>query len=68
LLDRIVAFTNCSGEFLAAAAVGDWIEAEVEVLKAGRSVIFLTCMIRKGGPDGKLLMRFGGTFQVVPLS
>lgn len=63
--DQGVVTTACSGEFLAAAVVGDWIEAEVEVLKAGRTVIFLNCMIRKAGAGGKLLMRFGGTFQVV---
>lgn len=60
--------TAFSGEILASGMIGDWVEAEVEVLRAGRSVIYLNCMIRKDGPDGKPLMRISGTFQVVPLS
>ncbi len=54
-----------SADFLSAARAGDWIEAEVEVLKAGRSTITLDCRVRKDGMDGKLLMRANGTFHVV---
>jgi uncharacterized protein (TIGR00369 family) len=57
-----------SGEILAPAGIGDWVEAEVEVLRAGRRAIFLNCMLRKGGPGGKPLMRFSGTFQIVRIS
>jgi uncharacterized protein (TIGR00369 family) len=54
-----------SSDFLAAARLGDWVEAEVEVLKAGRSTITLDCRVRKDGQNGKLLLRASGTFHVV---
>jgi len=58
--------TALSSEIIAAAKPGDWVEAEVEVLKAGRSIIFLNCLVRRDGPDGPLLMRCSATFQLVP--
>ncbi len=54
-----------SADFLASAREGDWVEAEVEVLKAGRSTITLDCRVRKDGAEGKLLMRASGTFHVI---
>ena len=57
--------TALSSEFMAPARKGDWVEAEVDVLRAGRSVVFLACLIRRDGPEGPLLMRASATFQVV---
>lgn len=54
-----------AADFLAPAREGDWIEAEVEVLKAGRNTITLDCRVRKDGHDGKLLMRASSTFHVI---
>lgn len=54
-----------SADFLAPAKAGDWVEAEIEVLRAGRSTISLDCRVRQGGETGKLLMRASGTFHVV---
>lgn len=54
-----------TSDFLAPARAGEWIEAEVEVLKAGRSTITLDCRVRKDGEGGKLLLRAGGTFHIL---
>jgi uncharacterized protein (TIGR00369 family) len=54
-----------TADFLAPARAGDWIEAEVEVLRAGRTTITLDCRVRRDGVDGKLLLRASGTFHVV---
>lgn len=56
---------SLASDFLAPARAGDWIEAEVRVLRAGRSLIVLDCLVRKDGPEGKLLLRANGSFQVV---
>jgi len=54
-----------TADFLAPARAGDWVEAEVEVLRAGRSTITLDCRVRSGGAQGRLLMRASGSFHVV---
>ncbi|AKQ43377.2 hypothetical protein CP97_10520 [Aurantiacibacter atlanticus] len=54
-----------SADFLSPARIGDWVEAEVEVLRAGRVAISLDCRVRKDGGEGKLLMRASGLFHVV---
>ena len=54
-----------NADFLSPAREGDWVEAEVEVLRAGRSSIALDCRVRKDGEAGKLLMRASGSFHVV---
>lgn len=56
--------STLTSDFIAPARDGDWVEAEVEVLRAGRSVIYLQCLVRKDGPDGKLLLRASASFQV----
>ena len=60
--DAWFATTTLNNEFIAAAKPGDWIEAEVEVLRQGRNVIFLDCQVRRDGPDGQLIMHSSGTF------
>ncbi|WP_340587805.1 PaaI family thioesterase [Erythrobacter alti] len=54
-----------SADFLSPAMQGDWVEAEAEVLRAGRSTISLDCRVRKRSAKGKLLMRASGTFHVI---
>jgi len=63
--DSYVVTTSISSELLAAARLGDWIEAEVEVMRAGRRVVFLNCLVRRDGPDGELLVRGSATFQMI---
>lgn len=41
--------TNLSINMIGAAYPGDWIEAEVSVSRAGRSVIFLKCAVQARG-------------------
>ncbi len=57
--------SGLNADFLAPGRQGDWVEAEVEVLRAGRTTISLDCRVRRDGADGKLLMRASGTFHVV---
>lgn len=56
---------SLASDFLGPARAGDWIEAEVRVLKAGRSLIVLDCLVRLDGPEGRVLLRANGSFQVV---
>ncbi len=49
-------------DFLSAARVGDWVEGEVEVLRATQSILIAQCLIRtKAG----LIARASGTFKVI---
>jgi len=57
--------TSLSSELFAGAKAGDWVEAEVEVLRAGRRVMFLNCFVRRDGPEGEVLCRGSATFQIV---
>lgn len=63
--DVFPATTSLSSEFLDAARPGDWIEAEAEVLRAGRRIVFLNCIIRRDGPSGDPLVRGSATFQLI---
>jgi acyl-coenzyme A thioesterase PaaI-like protein len=63
--DAFVATTSFSSELFGSARAGDWIEAGVELMRAGRRVIFANCLIRRDGPDGEALVRGSATFQVV---
>jgi uncharacterized protein (TIGR00369 family) len=63
--DQMYATTNMNCELMAAAWPGDWLEAEVDVMRAGRQSIFLDCRVRRDGPEGQLVMHASGTFQVV---
>lgn len=48
-------------DYLGAVKEGDWLEAEVEVLKAGRSLINASCLLRVGE---RLVLRASGGFVV----
>jgi len=63
--DRVGVTTSLSSELFAPAAPGDWVQAEVEVMRAGGRVVFLNCVVRRDGPDGELLARGSSTFQLV---
>lgn len=63
--DTGVVTTGFSSELYGAAAPGDWIEAEVEVMRAGGRVIFVNCVVRRDGPEGEALARGSATFQVL---
>ncbi|HEY6869311.1 MAG TPA: PaaI family thioesterase [Novosphingobium sp.] len=63
--DTICVTSSLSSELLSAARPGDWLEAEVEVLRRGRRLIALNCMIRRDGPDGELVMRASAIFQIL---
>jgi uncharacterized protein (TIGR00369 family) len=63
--DAFVVTTSFSSELYAGAGPGDWIEAEVEVMRAGKRIIFLNCLIRRDGPEGEPLVRGSATFQIV---
>ena len=62
---RFTVTSALTSDFIAPARIGDWIEAEVELLRAGRSVIFTDCKVRKDGPEGEVLLRASGSFQVL---
>jgi uncharacterized protein (TIGR00369 family) len=66
--DAYVATTSFSSELFGSAREGDWIEADVEVMRAGRRVIFANCLVRRDGADGEALVRGSATFQVVARS
>ena len=63
--DKGAVTSGFTSELFGAARVGDWVEAEVEVMRAGRRVIFLNCVVRRDGPQGEPLARGSGTFQIV---
>jgi uncharacterized protein (TIGR00369 family) len=63
--DEFFVTSNLTTELMAAVRPGDWIEAEVEVLRRGRKVMFLDCRVRRDGPGGQLVAHASGTFQVV---
>jgi uncharacterized protein (TIGR00369 family) len=45
---QFVATVSCNNEFLAPANKGDLLLGEAEVLKRGRSLVFVRCVIRAG--------------------
>ena len=63
--NAIAVTSSFSSELIGAAAPGDWIEAEVEVLRTGKRVVFLNTVIRRDGQDGPALARGSATFQIV---
>ena len=62
-LDNAPAVTVAfSSEFLGASRVGQWIEARGDVLRAGRSIIFVRGVAQA---DGKPILNFSGTLMRV---
>jgi len=55
--------TQLSVSFMGNAKTGQWIEAEVEVLRAGRRMGFCTCELRA---DGVRIVQASGQFMVLP--
>ena len=53
---------NLSSEFLAPAKLGEWLEAQVEILRVGSRLGFADCRLKVGE---RLVMRASGTFAVV---
>ena len=64
--DQRCVTATLSSEFIGIGQPGDWIEAEVELLKLGRRVAFLNCLVRRDGADGELLLRASATFHIAP--
>jgi len=54
--------TNLSVSLMGNAGPGEWVEARVEVLRAGRSVVFTNCHISCGG---RMLAQASAQFQAV---
>jgi uncharacterized protein (TIGR00369 family) len=50
---------SLSLDYLSPAREGDWVEAEVELHKAGRRLVNASCMLRA---DGRALVRASGVF------
>ena len=63
--DSFLLTSSFSCDLIASGRPGEWIEAEIEVLRAGRRVIFFSGMVRRDGPEGELLARGSATFNVV---
>ncbi len=53
---------NLQVDFLSAVREGDWVEGEVEVLRATRSIVVAQCLVRTAAG---LIARASGTFKVV---
>jgi len=60
--DQIFVTASVTCEMMAAARPADWLEARVEVMRAGRSAIFLDCRVTRDGADGQLVVHASGTF------
>lgn len=54
---------SLSLDYLNPAREGDWVEAEVELLKAGRRVVNASCMLRA---EERALVRASGVFMLHP--
>jgi len=52
---------SLSLDYLSPARAGDWVEAEVELHKAGRRIVNASCMLRAGG---RTLVRASGVFML----
>ncbi|HMO45640.1 MAG TPA: PaaI family thioesterase [Rubrivivax sp.] len=52
---------NLSLDYLSPAREGDWVEAEVELHKAGRRIVNASCMLRA---EGRPLVRASGVFML----
>jgi acyl-coenzyme A thioesterase PaaI-like protein len=64
LLDSRSVTATFNGEFVGTAHVGDLIECTGEVVKAGRSLVFVRGLIRNA-TDGETMMSFSATLKKV---
>ncbi len=53
---------TCNSEFLSAGGLDGWVEAEGEVLRETRSLVFVRGLIRQGG---RPLLAFSGTLKKI---
>ena len=51
---------TCNAEFLAPGGINGWIEGEGEVLRAGRSIVFVRGLLRQ---NGNRILMFSGTLK-----
>jgi len=54
--------TGLNVSLMGNAALGEWVEARVDVLRAGRSVVFTDCLISSGG---RTIAQASAQFQVI---
>ena len=54
--------TTFSIDFMGSAEIGQWIEAHIDVVRAGRRVVFLNCFV---WCEGQRIARASATFQIV---
>jgi acyl-coenzyme A thioesterase 13 len=59
---RPMVTVSLSVDFAAAARLGDWVEAHVDVQRSGRQLAFASCHLVV---DGKRILRASGVFAVV---
>lgn len=59
---RKLVTVNLSIDFAGNATVGDWIEAQVDVMRPGNRVAFVNCFILHGG---ERIARSSATFQIL---
>lgn len=57
-----VVTTSIASEIAGVAPKGAWLEARVDIMRAGRRVVFATCDLWSGG---KRIAHAAGTFQVI---
>jgi len=62
-LKRFLPTINLSADFLAAAALGAWIEARTDVLRVTGNMVFAQCIVRA---DGTPAVRASGVFKLGP--
>ena len=62
-LNRFLPTVNLTGDFLAPAPLGSWVEAQAEVLRVTRNLVFSQCMITA---DGAPALRASGIMKLGP--
>lgn len=62
-LDRFLPTVNLTGDFLAPAPLGAWVEGRTKVLRTTRSLIFADCVVTA---DEVPVLRTSGIFKIGP--
>ena len=60
LVDTTAVTLTCNSEFIAAGGVDGWVEAEGEVVKETKSIIFVRGLLRQ---NGTVLLAFSGVLK-----